>query len=50
MTQKDIAKKTGILQKNISRYETGHALPALDTLERMVKALKKTFRYFLDEF
>jgi transcriptional regulator with XRE-family HTH domain len=49
MTQADLTEATGILQKSISRYETGQALPALETLEKMVKVLKKPFGYFLDE-
>jgi transcriptional regulator with XRE-family HTH domain len=48
MTQADLAEATGILQKSISRYETGASLPTLDTLERVAKALKKPFGYFLD--
>ena len=49
MTQGDLAEATGILQKSISRYETGIALPTLETLERITKELKKPFGYFLDE-
>lgn len=48
MTQRDLSEASGILQKSISRYETGQALPTLDTLEKMVKILKKPFAYFLD--
>ena len=49
MTQADLAKKTDIMQKSISRYETGLALPSLETLEKIAKKLKKPFGYFLDE-
>ena len=49
MTQGDLAEATGIMQKSISRYETGVSLPSLETLEKIAKALKKTFGYFLDE-
>lgn len=49
MTQGQLAEATGILQKSISRYETGIALPTLETLERIAKTLKKPFGYFLDE-
>jgi len=49
MTQVDLAAATKILQKNISRYERGEALPTLDTLEKLAKALKKPYGYFLDE-
>jgi transcriptional regulator with XRE-family HTH domain len=37
------------MQKSISRYETGVSLPSLEMLERIAKALKKPFAYFLDE-
>lgn len=49
MTQGDLAEATGILQKSISRYETGLALPTLETLEKIAKELEKPFGYFLDE-
>lgn len=48
MTQDDLGKAIGSLQKNISRYETGHSLPSLETLEKIAKALKKPYGYFLD--
>jgi len=48
MTQADLAQATEIMQKSISRYETGQSLPTLDTLERIAKVLKKPFGYFLD--
>ncbi len=49
MTQADLAKAINALQKGISRYETGIALPSLETLEKISKALKKPFGYFLDD-
>ncbi len=49
MTQADLAETTGIMQKSISRYETGLSLPSLETLEKIAKKLKKPFGYFLDE-
>ena len=48
MTQGQLAEAIQASQKSISRYETGLALPALDTLEKITKALKKPFGYFLD--
>lgn len=48
MTQADLAEATGIVQKSISRYENGIALPTLETLEKISKVLKKPFGYFLD--
>jgi transcriptional regulator with XRE-family HTH domain len=49
MTQADLAEATGIMQKSISGYENGQSLPTLETLEKIVKKLKKSFAYFLDE-
>jgi transcriptional regulator with XRE-family HTH domain len=49
MTQDQLASAIGAMQKSISRYETGIALPSIDMLERIAKALKKPFGYFLDE-
>lgn len=49
MTQADLAQATEIMQKSISRYETGMSIPSLETLEKITKALKKPFGYFLDE-
>jgi len=49
MTQSDLAEATEIMQKSISRYETGLSLPSLETLEKIAKKLKKPFGYFLDE-
>jgi transcriptional regulator with XRE-family HTH domain len=48
MTQGDLAEATGVLQKSISRYETGLALPTLETLEKLSEVLGKSFGYFLD--
>ena len=49
MTQADLAEATEIMQKSISRYETGLSLPSLESLEKIAKKLKKPFGYFLDE-
>lgn len=48
MTQADLAQATNIMQKSISRYETGQSLPTLETLEKIAKALKKKCGDFLD--
>lgn len=48
MTQGDLAVATNTMQKSISRYETGQSLPSLETLEKIAKALKRPFGYFLD--
>ncbi len=49
MTQADLAKATGIMQKSISRYESGISLPSLESLEKIARKLKKSFGYFLDD-
>lgn len=49
LTQTDLAEKTGSLQKSISRYENGEAMPSLATLEKLAKALKKPMGYFIDK-
>lgn len=49
MTQGQLAEAIGGLQKSISSYETGTAFPSLETLEKIAKALKKPFAYFLEE-
>ncbi len=48
MTQGQLAEAIGAKQKSISRYETGLSIPSLETLEKIAKALKKNFGYFLD--
>lgn len=49
MTQGQLADAIESLQKNISRYETGRTVPSLETLEKIVRELKKPYSYFLDE-
>jgi len=49
MTQADLADKIGAKQKSISRYETGLAMPSIETLMKISKALKKPAAYFLEE-
>jgi transcriptional regulator with XRE-family HTH domain len=49
MTQTQLASAIGSMQKSISKYETGMALPTLETLEKIARVLKKPFGYFLDE-
>jgi transcriptional regulator with XRE-family HTH domain len=48
MTQEDLAKAAGLMQKSISRYERGEILPNLETLEKIAKALQRSFGHFLD--
>ncbi len=49
MTQTQLASAIGSMQKSISKYETGMALPTLETLEKIARVLKKPFAYFLDD-
>ena len=39
-SQGDIEKKTGLLRCYISRVENGHTVPAIETLEKMARALE----------
>src|SRR5437879_874243 len=38
--QGDIEKRTGLLRCYISRVENGHTVPAIETLEKMARALE----------
>jgi len=49
LNQTQLAKKMGAKQKSISRYETGIALPSIETLIKIAKVLKKPTGYFLEE-
>ncbi len=40
LSQGDMQKRTGLLRCYVSRVENGWTVPALETLERMAKALK----------
>src|ERR1700723_301168 len=40
MSQADIEKRTGLLRGYISRIENGHTVPAIETLEKMARALE----------
>ncbi len=39
-SQGDIEKKTGLLRFYISRLENGHTIPAVETLEKIARALE----------
>src|SRR5271170_5678355 len=39
MSQGDIEKRTGLLRCYISRAENGHSVPAIETLEKIARAL-----------
>jgi transcriptional regulator with XRE-family HTH domain len=40
LSQGDIEKKTGLLRCYVSRLENGHTVPAIETLEKMARALE----------
>src|SRR6267378_3251212 len=40
LSQGDIEKQTGLLRCYISRVENGHTVPAIETLEKMARALE----------
>jgi transcriptional regulator with XRE-family HTH domain len=39
-SQGDIEKRTGLLRCYISRVENGHTVPAIETMEKMARALE----------
>ncbi|HVS89753.1 MAG TPA: helix-turn-helix domain-containing protein [Candidatus Acidoferrum sp.] len=40
LSQGDVEKRTGLLRCYISRVENGHTIPAIETLEKMARALE----------
>ena len=49
LSQGDIEKKTGLLRCYISRLENGHTVPAIETLEKLARALEvPMYRLFYD--
>jgi transcriptional regulator with XRE-family HTH domain len=40
LSQGDIEKRTGLLRCYISRVENGHTIPAIETLEKMTRAME----------
>jgi transcriptional regulator with XRE-family HTH domain len=50
ISQGDVEKRTGLLRCYISRVENGHTVPAIETLEKMARALEvPMYRLFTDE-
>ena len=48
-SQGDIEKRTGLLRCYISRVENGHTVPAIETLEKLARALEvPMYRLFYD--
>jgi transcriptional regulator with XRE-family HTH domain len=39
LSQGDIEQKTGLLRSYLSRVENGHTVPAVETLEKMARAM-----------
>jgi transcriptional regulator with XRE-family HTH domain len=49
MSQGDIEKRTGLLRCYISRVENGHTVPAIDTLEKLTRAMEiQMYQLFFD--
>jgi transcriptional regulator with XRE-family HTH domain len=40
LSQGDIEKRTGLVRPYISRVENNHTVPAIETLEKMARALE----------
>lgn len=49
LNQTQLAEQINAKQKSISRYETGIAMPSIETLLKIAKVLKKPAGYFLEE-
>lgn len=49
LNQTQLADKIGAKQKSISRYETGLAMPSVETLIKITTILKKPVEYFFEE-
>lgn len=50
LSQGDIEHKTGLLRCYISRVENGHTVPAIETLEKMARAMDiQLYQLFFDE-
>jgi transcriptional regulator with XRE-family HTH domain len=49
LSQGDIEKRTGLLRCYISRVENGHTVPAIETLEKLARALEiSLYQLFYD--
>ncbi|HEY2458927.1 MAG TPA: helix-turn-helix transcriptional regulator [Candidatus Acidoferrum sp.] len=47
LSQGDIENRTGLLRCYISRVENGHTVPAIETLEKLARALELPLHQFL---
>jgi transcriptional regulator with XRE-family HTH domain len=49
LSQSDVEKRTGLLSCYLSRLENGHTVPALETLEKLARALEvRLYQLFYD--
>lgn len=49
LSQGDIEKRTGLLRCYISRVENGHTVPAIETIEKLARALEvPMYQFFYD--
>ena len=50
LSQGDIEKRTGLLRCYISRVENGHTVPAIETLEKLARAMEvPLYQLFYDD-
>jgi transcriptional regulator with XRE-family HTH domain len=50
LSQGDIEKRTGLLRCYISRVENGHTVPAIETLEKLARALEiPLYQFFYED-
>jgi transcriptional regulator with XRE-family HTH domain len=50
LSQGDIEKRTGLLRCYISRVENGHTVPAIETLEKLARAMEvPLYQLFYDK-
>lgn len=49
LTQKEVAERTGLKQSAIARMESGGAIPRLDTVSRVARAMGLKFKLIKDE-
>lgn len=49
LSQRDLARRTGIFSSYISRIENGHIVPSLETLEKLAQALETPLYKFFYE-
>ena len=49
LSQGDIEKRTGLLRSYLSRVENGHTVPAIETLEKLARAMEvPIYQLFFD--